>query len=470
MKVLHRFIIKSFLAPFISAFMVTWFIFIMQFMWVWIDEFIGKGLDLLTILHFFGLLSLTLIPISLPLGILFAALMTYGNLGESSELVAVKSSGISIASFTKPLFLFVVLITILSFLFNNYVIPSAQLKATTLLYDIQNKKPIVSIKPGSFFKQIPNHTIYISKKDADNLTMYGIKIYDHTSGKGNDKIIYANEGKMYTSINKRFLIFELKNGWRYEDKVVEGKNEQIRLGFSFWKKIFDISEFKMPKTDESYFKNLRAVMNVAEISKQIDTAHIQMNKLHKNTHEQWLRGLQYIAWDTLKQKYKLPKQTSKSPFLENIQDSLLASTLNIAEMSIRSTKGMMEIQRQNYRLQQISLNENKVEWHKRFTIPMACILLFIIGAALGSIIRKGGLGMPFIVAVIFFVIYYFLNTIGEKISQEQVLKPVVGMWMPSLFLFVIGIFLMFKANNDSPLMNKEWYFRMYQRIKRSIKK
>lgn len=154
----------------------------MQFMWVWIDEFIGKGLDVLTILSFLGLLSTTLVPIALPLGILFAAIMTYGNLGETSELVAVKSSGISIARFTRPLFLFVVLLTVASYFFNNNIIPKAQLKATRLLYDIQNKKPVVAIKPGTFYKDIPNHVIYISSKGNDGKTVKDIKIFDHTSG------------------------------------------------------------------------------------------------------------------------------------------------------------------------------------------------------------------------------------------------------------------------------------------------
>lgn len=447
--------------------MVTWFIFVMQFMWVWIDEFIGKGLDVLTILKFLGLLSTTLVPIALPLGILFAAIMTYGNLGESSELVAVKSSGISIVKFTKPLFLFIVIISILSFFFNNYVIPQAQLKATRLLYDIQNKKPVVAIKAGTFYKDIPNHVIYISSKDNDGKTVHDIKIYDHTSGRGNDKITMAKTGKMYVSDDKRYLIFELENGWRYEEKVPKALNEheQIRLGFKYWKKVFDLSDFKMPQTDESYFKNLKAVMSVVQIMHQVDTSKQLLKKQYESNKDLLRASLSIIQRDTNKLAKPFPKvKVNDSSFFSQVLDSLKKNVLATAEINARSIKSMLEVNKQNAKLHRMSLTENLIEVHKRFTLPSACILLFLIGAALGSIIRKGGLGMPFISAVGFFVIYYFMNTVGEKIAREMIVPVFVGMWLPSFVLAVIGIFLMYKANNDSPLMNKEWYYRVIRKL------
>lgn len=454
--------------------MVTWFIFIMQFMWVWIDEFIGKGLDVLTISKFIFLLSTTLVPIALPLGVLFAAIMTFGNLGESSELVAIKASGISMAKFTKPLFVAVVVLSMGSFLFNNYVIPKAQLKATRLLYDIQNKKPVVAIKAGSFYRDIPNHTIYISKKDADDKTVHDIKIYDHTSGRGNDKIIIAKKGRIYMSEDKRYLIFELENGWRYEDKAPKGKDEheQIRLGFRYWKKVFDLSDFKMPKTDENYFKNLKDVMTVEQIAKEIDTTHQQMQKINQSTIELFYPSVFIIRNDTLgKKAIDLPQHvTITDSFYRRIPDTLLNRVLVTAEVSVRSIKSMLEVNTQNIKIHQLSLNDQMIEMHKRFTLPTACILLFIIGASLGSIIRKGGLGMPFIVAVSFFIVYYFMNTIGENIAKESVVSVPIGMWFPSVFLGIIGIFFAIKANHDAPILNKEWYFRLGEKIFKLIKK
>lgn len=451
--------------------MVTWFIFVMQFMWVWIDEFIGKGLDVLTILSFLGLLSTTLVPIALPLGILFAAIMTYGNLGETSELVAVKSSGISIARFTRPLFLFVVLLTVASYFFNNNIIPKAQLKATRLLYDIQNKKPVVAIKPGTFYKDIPNHVIYISSKGNDGKTVKDIKIFDHTSGRGNDKVTIANSGKMYVSEDKRFLVFELYDGWRYEEKLPKGKDEheQIRLGFKYWKKVFDLSDFKMPQTDESYFKNLKAVMSVRQILKTADTTKILIGKTYKANKELIMGAITLAQRDTMISKKPLQtKSKNGMSMLDRIPYSMMTRVLSNAEVNARSVKSMLEVNKQNLKLQRMALNDNLIEVHKRFTLPSACIFLFIIGAALGSIIRKGGLGMPFIAAVIFFVLYYFLNTVGEKMAKEMIVPVYAGMWMPSAVLAIIGTFLLYKANNDSPLMNKEWYFRIGERIFRKL--
>lgn len=448
--------------------MVTWFIFVMQFMWVWIDEFIGKGLDALTVLQFLGLLSTTLVPIALPLGILFAAIMTYGNLGESSELVAVKSAGISIARFTRPMFVFIGLLTVASFLFNNYVIPQAQLKATRLLYDIQNKKPVVAIKPGTFYKDIRDHVIYISSKDNDGQTIRGIKIFDHRTGRGNDRITMAESGKMYVSEDKRYLVFELRNGWRYEEKIPQGKDEheQIRLGFKYWKKVFDLSEFnEMPKTDESFFKNLKAVMSVGQIMNAVDTAKIMIRKSFGSNRDLLRGSLTIVRRDTMKAPPVLPLATEPGrEMLGMIPDSFRVRVLSQAEINVRSVKSMLEVNRQTLKLQRMTLTENLIEVHKRFTVPAACLLLFVIGAALGSIIRKGGLGMPFIAAVSFFVLYYFMNTVGEKMAREMVVPVAAGMWFPPGVLALIGIFLLYKANNDSPLMNKEWYFRMGQKL------
>ncbi|MBP6625119.1 MAG: LptF/LptG family permease, partial [Chitinophagaceae bacterium] len=427
------------------------------------------GLDVLTIVTFLGLLSTTLVPIALPLGILFAAIMTYGNLGENSELVAIKASGISVAKFTRPLFFFIILLASLSFLFNNYVIPRAQLKATRLLYDIQNKKPVIAIKEGTFYREIQNHTIYISKKDPDGKTVHDIKIYDHTSGRGNDKIVLAKKGKMYVTEDKRFLIFELEDGWRYEEKVPVAKDEheQIRFGFKYWKKVFDLSDFKMPKTDENYFKNLRNVMTVEQIAQEIDTCRKNLNKLNATTKEVFYPALSLTRRDTMKKKVALQaSRIFKDSILTYIPDTLKVRVIHTAEASVRSVKSMLEINKQNQKIQILNLTDHRIEMHKRFTLPVACILLFIIGAALGSIIRKGGIGMPFIAAVVFFIIYYFMNTIGENIAKEMVVSVPLGLWFPSVVLGIIGTFLMYKANTDSPLLNKEAYFRFFRKFKR----
>lgn len=445
-------------------------------MWLWIDEFIGKGLDVLIIIKFIGLLSITFIPIALPLGILFAAIMTFGSLGESSELVAVKSAGNSIARFSKPLFLFVLLIATLSYLFNNYVITKAQLKASALIYDIQNKKPMIAIKGGSFFSAIPNHTIYVEKKEADGKTVHGIKIYDHTSGRGNDKITIAEKGTIYTSNDKRFLIFELENGCRYEEKKSANQNETelIRLSFKYWKKVFDMSEFsKMPKTDESFFKDLRSAMTVEQISAQIDSTKNTIKKLRYNSKDLIANNIRILPVETDNiKRLNLPKTSNDSTQFNftSIPDTLKGKILSHTETIVRNIKSMMESNKVSDKLINRGLVEHYIEIHRRFTLPIACVLLFIIGVALGAIIRKGGLGLPFIVAVVFFVIYYVLNTVGEKLAKENLMPLWLGMWMPSIILLLIGVVLIVKANNDSPVMNKEWYYRIWNRFRNYFQK
>jgi lipopolysaccharide export system permease protein len=271
---------------------------------------------------------------------------------------------------------------------------------------------------------------------------------------------------MYVTPDKKFLVFELQDGWRYEDKVPVGgkdEHEQIRLGFKYWKKVFDLSDFKLPNTDENYFKNLREVMSVGQIITQRDTTLMSIRKLNESTKDLLKSGVWMLRSQSSKNKTTtLGNHDTPKPFWEYVPDSLRSRVLSSSEISIRSVKSMIEINKQNYKLHRLNLIDAEIELHKRFTMPFACILLFIIGAALGSIIRKGGLGMPFVSAVVFFIIYYFMNTIGEKIAKEDVVSVVVGMWSPSLILLLIGVFLLYKANNDSPLFNKEIYTRFFE--------
>ena len=234
----------------------------------------------------------------------------------------------------------------------------------------------------------------------------------------------------------------------------------------------------MPKTNESYFKGLRAAMTVAQISHQIDTSVVNIHKMYESNKDLLTAQLSILKIDSTASNEKANEKTKAIFSLESVPDTLRDIVLSYTEIGCRNIKSMLEVNKQNLKLQRINLTEHYIEMHKRFTLPIACTLLFIIGAALGSIIRKGGLGMPFIVAIIFFVIYYVMNTVGEKVAKEEVVPVFIGMWLPSAILLLIGSFLMVKANNDSPLMNKEWYFRIFgfvynskwfQKLKRIVK-
>ncbi len=467
MRTLARFSIKGFLPKLIAAFFVVWFAFIIWYLWLYIDDYIGKGLDALTILNTLGLQTLPLVPIALPLSVLFSSIIYFGELGESSELTALKSSGISLMKYLRPLLVFVIILAIGSFFFNDKIIPKAQIRAIKTYYEVSNKKPALNIKEGEFYSEIPKHVIYVRKKDKDNSTIHGVKIYDNSAGFEQQKVILAKKGKMFVTDDNAALIFELYDGWRYEEsyKPATESNDQIRLGFKYYKKVFDLKEFDLQKTSEDYFKDMRRAMSVDRIAKEIDTAQIKLD----NSGDYITQILSsYLSKRDTSIKIMDTAAMSISQFIDN--DSVFAKAATAAEVNARSVKNAIEINIQNKKLHIKNLAEHKIEWHRRFTIPFACLLLFVIGAALGAIIRKGGLGMPFIVAVIFFAILHILNTVGEKMAANQTLEPWQGMWLSSFVLGVLGLILLSKANSDAPVLNKEWYFRTWKKAKKLIGK
>jgi lipopolysaccharide export system permease protein len=468
---LSVFIIKAFLPIFVATFLIAWFVFIMQFFWLYIDDLVGKGLDNVTVAKLIFYLAPTLVPMALPLGILLASIMTFGNKAESSELTAVKSAGISLFRFALPSIVFVAMISGLAFLFNNYVIPAANLKFWSLLSDIRNTKPAVNIKAGAFYKEIPGYSIYVQSKDADNKTIKDIMIYDHTSGKGNDKLIMAKKGIMYVSKDQKYLIFELSNGCRYEEKT--GKNpkdkEHIRLQFQFWKKIFDLSSFAMKKDENSGLASSEIMMPNHRVSNKIDSAYITINNYKTQNNNSLKQYLAITSIDSNSTNFtkKVSITKSKTAFQKNFSDSVYKKIFASAESNVRSIKGMAEVYKSDNFLQQLNLNRYKIEWHRKITLAVSCLILFLIGAPLGSIIRKGGFGMPFVTAVLFFVIYRFLNVFSEKVAEAGTITPFKGMWMPAFILSIVAVLLFYFANIDSKVFTKSFYASAFNFLKKN---
>jgi lipopolysaccharide export system permease protein len=464
LKSLHRLIIRSFVPPFTATFLVTWFVFMVQFFWLYVDDLVGKGLETSIILRLIVYLAPTIVPIALPLGILLAAIMTYGNLAESSELTAVRSAGISLGRFSIPLVIFILGVTGATFLFNNYVIPVANLKFWTLLSDISNTKPAVNLRAGAFFNDIPGFSIYIDHKEADNRTVKNIIIYDQLSGRGNDRMIIAKSAEMYLSDDKKFLIFELRNGCRYEEKP--GKQpkdqDQVRLQFKYWKKIFDLSSFEMRKTDQNYLKSNDMMLNNKQITARIDSSRYR----HKEYTTTNIKSMEpyclFHKMDSLKKPLlsgiKVNKDSIKNNFIKNFPDSLRSGLLSTAESNLRGLKGIADILQSDTEIQDQTINHLRVEWHKKLTRAVSCLVLFLIGAPLGALIRKGGFGLPFIIAVLFFVLYYFMTVFGEKLSNEGTFTPIVGMWSPLAILLVIGLVLLYQANRDKQIIRFDTAF------------
>ena len=466
-KKLDILIIRSFIGPFIVTFFVSLFVLVMQFFWLYMDELIGKGIGIWPIAQLLIYMSTTLVPLALPLSILLASIMTFGNMGENFELVAIKSSGISLLRFLRPLFIFNILVGGLAFLFSNNVIPVANLKAFSLLYDVRNSKPTLNIRPDQFYNDIPGYSIRVGSKDEDGNTIHDVLIYDHTDMMGNNKVVLAKEGKMIAT--KQTLVFKLKDGWRYEEGYNRGLNDftQTRMHFAKWDKIFDLSAFKFARTDQNMFKSNYQMMNVSQLSGEMDSIK-RTNGKSFNSISTYISP--YISYDNKSpesiqiSKYidsnGLSSRKYDSSFLQLIPDSLRTAALQSASNSLRNFKSLMDVSALNKKLDDENYLKYDIEWHRKFTLSFACILLFLIGAPLGAIIRKGGLGMPLVIAVIFFMAFHILNITGEKLAKTNVVMPWMGMWLSTACLLPLAFWLVRSARNDSQIFNREWWMRI----------
>lgn len=457
------------MGPFIATFFVTLFVLIMQFVWKYIDDLVGKGLDTPVIVELLVYTSASLVPLAMPLAVLLSSIMTFGNLGESFELVAIKSAGISLLRFIRPLFVFSLFIALGAFLFSNYMIPIANLRAKSLLYDITQSKPAFNIKQGVFYTDIPNYVIKVARKEKDNKTIHNVMIYDRSQGR-EDQVILAEKGKMELSADKRYLNFTLENGWIYQERGDQRNiksSELVRLGFKTYKKPFDLSSFVFSRYDLSAFSNNQQMLNVSQLDKGIDSLY-RSDSIHQNaTHAYITMRYPFDKWKDTGWMEKVPVFQGKT-FWERIPPTSKRYVLERVESSIRDAETTLNPTAKEYLDIHSKIALYKVEWQRKFSLAAACVVLFLIGAPLGSIIRKGGLGTPLVFAVIFFVIFNIFFMVGEKMARKDVMTSWSGMWLANIVLLPIAAFLVYKAMNDSQLFNKEAYFRAYQRIRKFI--
>lgn len=473
-KKLDKLIVKAFIGPFVATFFITLLVLVMQFFWLYIDDFVGKGLGPGVILEFILYQGAVLVPLALPLAILLSSLMTFGNLGESFELVAIKSAGISLLRFMRPLFIVTTFIAIGAFLFANYVIPVANLKSRTLLSDIVYAKPAFDLKEGVFYDKIPGFAIKIGKKEANDSVIKDVIVYEQ----GNplqDNFIIAKSGIMRVTENKRFLEFNLKDGWRYQERghpYSQGNSEYIRIGFKEYNKQFDLSTLGFNnRTADSVHRNNERMFSMRQLTKAIDS----LEKENRRIEEQLLRdnflAFRFAAFaDSSKSKGSSQKIPAKVKKGKSFDDLLADSNRTAINETIKGTASTMKSSIENF-LQtnadrEKSLRRHKIEWHRKITLSLACLVLFLIGAPLGSIIRKGGLGTPLVFAIIFFMFFYFSSTTGEKFAKEDSFTPFTGMWLATFVLTPIGVFLTYKAMRDSTLFSKESYSRFFTSISR----
>jgi lipopolysaccharide export system permease protein len=470
-KKLDKLVIKAFIGPFIATFFITLLVLVMQFFWLYIDDFAGKGLETHIILEFIWYQSAALVPLALPLAVLLASLMTFGNLGESFELVALKSSGISLLRFMRPLFFVAVLICGVAFAFSNNIIPVANLKSRTLLVDIVKAKPSFDIREGVFYDKIAGYAIKIGKKEKNDSVIHDVIIYEQ----GNtlqDNFIVARKGVMRTMANKRFLELTLQDGWRYQEKTDNtdpGITQYIRLHFKEYKKQFDLSSFQFNRTADSLNRNNEKMLSMRQLKTAIDSLEKELRQLKAQQDRENFRQLQFVAY--MDSSWQMPQDFSGDTiknFASLLPDSARRDVYERASAQLNSLKTRMEISTTTYGEKERILIWHKIEWHRKISLSVACLVLFLIGAPLGAIIRKGGFGTPMLFAIIFFMVFYFSGTTGEKFARQGTLTPFAGMWQSTFVLLPIGLFLTYKALHDSQLFNKEFYFRFRKKISRLI--
>ena len=472
MKKLDKLVLLSYLGPFVMTFFISLFVLLMQFLWKYIDDLVGKGLEWYVIAELLLYTSATLVPLALPLAILVSSIMTFGNMAENYEIVAAKSAGISLRRLMTPLVLVAVLICLLAFYFSNTILPFTNLKMGSLLYDVRQQKPALSIKEGVFYNGIDNYSIKVGKKDPDGQTLYNVMIYDHTRGLGNTNVIIAEKGKMAMSDDEKYLLVNLQNGHNYEEqnKYIGRANTHPLTRSSFKSDLirFDLSSFKLSRTNEDLFKDNYQMLNLGQLNHAIDSFNMRVS-LRKREFMFNMKPYFSFMRDSAGTKVLAAKDTEGVNALLEIPPDEQPLVIDNALNQSRSVKSYYFSLLDELEGKQRTITRFKVEWHRKLTLSFACFVLFLIGAPLGAIIRKGGLGLPVVISICFFLIFHVLSISGEKLAKDGALPPLNGMWMATAILLPVGIFLSYKATRDSALFDRDSYINLIKKIIKRVR-
>jgi lipopolysaccharide export system permease protein len=479
MKRLHKFIIKSFLGPFFMTFFICVFILLMQFLWKYIDDLVGKGLDWKIVSELLLYAAFGLIPLAFPLAMLLASIMTFGNLGENYELVAMKASGISLFRIMRPLLIVAILLTSMAFYFSNNILPKTNLKFYSLMYSVKLQKPEMVIKEGVFSNDMPNYSIKVERKTKNNNMLYDVMIYNHKRNAGNIMVTIADSGKMQVTPDKNFMAITLYNGYSYSEEDERRQGSERRFPFrreSFKKEVMNISmlDFEFKRSDEQQFRNGSRMLNITDLSNKSDS----MFSDYKIRVVRFISSFNYnsditrqINWLTNRFDTVKVNPLAKPDTLVDIDQVINSmSTFDKNELfqktigNIRSNMQLISQQVDDIYVRKKMINSYMMEWHRKFTLSFACLIFFFIGAPLGAIIRKGGLGMPVVVSILMFIAYYILMITGEKFAREDAWSMTNGMWFSSLVFLPLGIWLTYKAATDSGVMNIESYQLFFKKL------
>lgn len=487
------------------TFAISLFILLLQFLWKYINELVGKGLEWNVIAELMVYAASGLVPMALPLSILLSSLMLFGNLGEHYELTAMKSAGISLQKAMSPLILLSIVISSLAFLFSNHVLPYTNFKMNMLFYDIRHQRPELSVQEGIFNYDIEGYVIKAAKKDHETNVLYDLLIYDHKNfGRGNTNVTKADSGTMVVTSDKEYMIITLYNGETFLEMKEENnsKKEFPHRNDKFEKQtiILELSGFDFNRTDESLFRQNYQMMSLSQLEYASDSLK-ERQIIERERVGRTLRTINYFKNSRkLTTKHNLdsaqstnaPKSRNQGtttrevilidelPSNENVLlnlDSLFLSYKPKTKMKIidwatnyaRASKSYVEDSHTRLNRKEKDINRYNIAWHQKFTLSFACLIFFFIGAPLGAIIRKGGFGMPVVVSILIFILYYIISLTGLKFARESVIPVWEGMWASSFILLPVGMFLTYKATTDSGLLSTEAYTNIIKKLSSTFK-
>lgn len=479
-KRLYLYILQTFVPVFFMTFAICLFIILMQFLWKYVEDLVGKGLDTHVLAELFLYAALTLVPMALPLAILLASLMSFGNLGERYELLAIKAAGISLLRAMRPLIILMILICIGAFFFQNDIIPKINVKFRTLMISVKQKSPELDIPEGSFYSGIDNYNIYVKTKDKETGTLRDVMIYDVSKGFDNMAVIVCDSAKMKMSSNKDYLQLNLYNGQQFANFKQSGLGDRATVRndkfVPYSRENFKEKEVIIPfdanfnRMDEASMDGTQIAKNVSQLRASVDSLTIIVDSLNVNDRKVMLKYT-YLSYrnnyqiDTTKvQEDNLDYSYSLDSVLNSLSPSEKVNVYSEAMSRAEANKNDFMFRSISKIDTQKKIRQHNVELQRKFTLSFACLIFFFIGAPLGAIIRKGGLGMPVVVSVILFIIYYIIDNLGYKMARDGVWDVWQGVWLSSFILFPLGVFITYKAINDSALFNADAYRNYYVKV------
>lgn len=479
MKKIHTLVLKAYLGPLLAVFFIVQFILMLNFVWRYIDELTGKGLEASTIAELFICGSINMIPLGLPLAMLLSAIMTMGNLGENFELLAMKSAGLSLMRILKPLLVVVGLISVGSFFIQNNLVPYANQRMYDILFDVREQRQELKFQDGVFFNGLPNMSIRVGHQDEKTGLLTDVLIYDTRSDNGDMTTTLADSGYIHMSDDKAYLYVTLFNGRTYEhtrNSQWYDRNTMREHQFSRQDGTFPVDKVAKRDGDMSREFSESQTRNMVELEELMDSLQILINRSTMATYEPLLKRQIFVRDTTIipndsvmfdRSQYKAFSHYDSIPELPMRKR---AKVYSVASSTSRSAQGSYTFDEHSSKVALTQLYRAETEWHRKLTMPVSIIVFFMIGAPLGAIIKKGGLGLPIVISVIFFVIYYVISVSGEKMAKEGTWDSVYGMWMPIVVLTPVAIYLTYKATNDSSLLDMDWYDVRIRKLRRSLSK